>query len=102
MISFKRKERTLGVARQKRKYDLPLNKGVGRHFLKVLIALMSILAIFALSASFALSEMTQRWESGLENKATVEVPAEDKFGNCLLYTSPSPRDLSTSRMPSSA
>ena len=26
----------------------------------------------------------------------------DKFVNCLLYTSPSPRDLSTSRMPSSA
>ena len=25
-----------------------------------------------------------------------------KSGNCLLYTSPSPRDLSTSRMPSSA
>ena len=24
------------------------------------------------------------------------------FGTCLLYTSPSPRDLSTSRMPSSA
>ena len=24
------------------------------------------------------------------------------FGYCLLYTSPSPRDLSTSRMPSSA
>eukprot|EP00829_Urostomides_striatus_P011511 TRINITY_DN2859_c0_g1_i1.p2 TRINITY_DN2859_c0_g1~~TRINITY_DN2859_c0_g1_i1.p2 ORF type:complete len:105 (-),score=45.54 TRINITY_DN2859_c0_g1_i1:10-285(-) len=26
----------------------------------------------------------------------------EKHGNCLLYTSPSPRDLSTSRMPSSA
>ena len=26
----------------------------------------------------------------------------DRMGNCLLYTSPSPRDLSTSRMPSSA
>ena len=26
----------------------------------------------------------------------------DHWGNCLLYTSPSPRDLSTSRMPSSA
>ena len=26
----------------------------------------------------------------------------DTFKNCLLYTSPSPRDLSTSRMPSSA
>ena len=25
-----------------------------------------------------------------------------KGGDCLLYTSPSPRDLSTSRMPSSA
>ena len=25
-----------------------------------------------------------------------------QFINCLLYTSPSPRDLSTSRMPSSA
>ena len=24
------------------------------------------------------------------------------YGSCLLYTSPSPRDLSTSRMPSSA
>ena len=27
---------------------------------------------------------------------------EAQFKNCLLYTSPSPRDLSTSRMPSSA
>ena len=25
-----------------------------------------------------------------------------KYNDCLLYTSPSPRDLSTSRMPSSA
>ena len=28
--------------------------------------------------------------------------ASNKYKNCLLYTSPSPRDLSTSRMPSSA
>ena len=27
---------------------------------------------------------------------------EGEYHNCLLYTSPSPRDLSTSRMPSSA
>ena len=26
----------------------------------------------------------------------------DQFGNCLLYTSPSPRDVEESRMPSSA
>ena len=31
----------------------------------------------------------------------VEVPEQGK-SVCLLYTSPSPRDLSTSRMPSSA
>ena len=29
-------------------------------------------------------------------------PPKDIFKGCLLYTSPSPRDLSTSRMPSSA
>ena len=32
-----------------------------------------------------------------------DIPAEtNKYIDCLLYTSPSPRDLSTSRMPSSA
>ena len=32
----------------------------------------------------------------------VLLRSEDPFRGCLLYTSPSPRDLSTSRMPSSA
>ena len=32
---------------------------------------------------------------------TIGLPFS-RFNNCLLYTSPSPRDLSTSRMPSSA
>ena len=43
---------------------------------------------------------TAKTEIGMRQKAL-----EDIFGqlkNCLLYTSPSPRDLSTSRMPSSA
>ena len=31
-----------------------------------------------------------------------DFPIPDQFKDCLLYTSPSPRDLSTSRMPSSA
>ena len=35
----------------------------------------------------------------LKNEGEV---SEDDVDNCLLYTSPSPRDLSTSRMPSSA
>ena len=29
-------------------------------------------------------------------------PFDGSYNSCLLYTSPSPRDLSTSRMPSSA
>ena len=35
-----------------------------------------------------------------ENLWAPHLPQE--YGGCLLYTSPSPRDLSTSRMPSSA
>ena len=31
-----------------------------------------------------------------------QVGYNEQYGGCLLYTSPSPRDLSTSRMPSSA
>ena len=34
--------------------------------------------------------------------ATPVAPVMDNIYICLLYTSPSPRDLSTSRMPSSA
>ena len=32
----------------------------------------------------------------------IDTPGHVDFSYCLLYTSPSPRDLSTSRMPSSA
>ena len=32
----------------------------------------------------------------------LENAVDDHYNDCLLYTSPSPRDLSTSRMPSSA
>ena len=52
------------------------------------------------------------WESILDEDAyqvtrcfATEAPYSGKFldnKSCLLYTSPSPRDLSTSRMPSSA
>ena len=39
-----------------------------------------------------------------QNKPVILMGAdgEQLFSSCLLYTSPSPRDLSTSRMPSSA
>lgn len=83
MRSLIKKERSLGIAKGKRKYDLPLNKGNGGFFLKLLMALMTILAIFALAASFALSEMTDRWSSGMENKVTIEIPAENIIGRIL-------------------
>ena len=40
----------------------------------------------------------------LEKEKGITILAKNTtvFYNCLLYTSPSPRDLSTSRMPSSA
>ena len=37
-----------------------------------------------------------------KKKVTKKKKKVAKKKNCLLYTSPSPRDLSTSRMPSSA
>ena len=38
----------------------------------------------------------------LKNGRLVYLLPKNQDNNCLLYTSPSPRDLSTSRMPSSA
>ena len=41
-------------------------------------------------------------DAGAKIKAYATVTFDGMFKVCLLYTSPSPRDLSTSRMPSSA
>ena len=45
-----------------------------------------------------------QWPSGATKDACSDGIHDDEAANniCLLYTSPSPRDLSTSRMPSSA
>ena len=55
---------------------------------------------------------SRKWNSALpwgpdvvifdQQQYYVDVQNAPDFGFCLLYTSPSPRDLSTSRMPSSA
>ena len=85
-FNTKQKTRSLGISKQQRQYDLPLNKDSGVLFLKTLIALMSLLAILALTGSFALSEMTHRWSSGLENKISIEIPVEDDKGVILSNT----------------
>ena len=40
--------------------------------------------------------------TGIDPERIEEVCFAQGYPSCLLYTSPSPRDLSTSRMPSSA
>lgn len=70
------RERVIGKA-EKRRYDLPLNRGAGTGFLVILMALMTFLALLAMASSFALSAMTDRWSSGLENRLTIEIPAQD-------------------------
>ena len=45
---------------------------------------------------------SENYESGLPPGLSLDFDSGEISGTCLLYTSPSPRDLSTSRMPSSA
>lgn len=66
-----------------KKCDLPLDKGDDSRFLVLIIALMSFLAVLSLSGTMALTSMTERWSSGLENKVTVEVAVETKEGHIL-------------------
>jgi cell division transport system permease protein len=79
------KEKKLGKAEGGRRYDLPLNKSAGTGFLVLLIGLMTFLAVMALAASFTLSAMKTRWSSGLQNRATVELPAQTVDGKLLSH-----------------
>ena len=47
-------------------------------------------------------ENIEEAEVEIETTTTIGVEMSDKVYDCLLYTSPSPRDLKLSRMPSSA
>lgn len=76
------KDKKLGVA-ENRRYDLPLHKSGGTGFLILLIALMSFLGMMALSSFFVLGAITERWSSGLENKLTIEIAAENEKGELL-------------------
>lgn len=69
------KERTLGKVRGKRRYDLPLDNNDSTRFLITLIGLMSFLSVLGLCAFFVLSDMTERWTSGLKGKMTIEITA---------------------------
>ncbi|PZQ46114.1 MAG: permease [Micavibrio aeruginosavorus] len=77
------REKVLGVSKGKRRYDLPLSGSSNNTFLRLLIALMSVLGMLALAASFALGAMTDRWSQGLANKVSVEIPAADSGGDII-------------------
>lgn len=76
MKLLKSKDRKLGVAQGGGRYDLPLDKDEGSSFLILLVGLMTFLGVMALSASFVLSAMTERWDTGLKQSLTIEIPAE--------------------------
>ena len=64
---------------------------------RLLAGLLIVLCALALSAN----AQTGQYEAG-KHYTVIQQPVPTKAQTCLLYTSPSPRDLSTSRMPSSA
>ena len=66
----------------------------------------NVVTIYQIGQQGRLTFIAMQWESGetLEARLAGESAQLDEttIRDCLLYTSPSPRDLSTSRMPSSA
>lgn len=78
-----RKGKTIGTAQEKHRYDLPMNRDAGAGFLLLLIGLMAFLATMALASSFTLAALAERWKSGLEDRVTVEIPAQDANGNIM-------------------
>ena len=66
--------------------------------------------LYALHVNHDIHEDSDQWEEFCKDQASKlninfnawKLTNLSKNSDCLLYTSPSPRDLSTSRMPSSA
>ena len=68
------------------------------YILTTVLFLVGGFLVFWMAAGFAMLE------AGLvrSKNVTMQLTKNIALFSCLLYTSPSPRDLSTSRMPSSA
>ena len=84
--------------------------GTGKRVLEVTDALnqlgRKLDAVRFTDEAFAQEQVTQLSQPQQPGKTlplkAVPLAHKELYGRCLLYTSPSPRDLSTSRMPSSA
>ena len=99
----------------KRKLAISMRRARWRAFLMTAPLVLFMLVSFVLpigqmltrsvyndSFSKALPNFSQALRNWDQKAASDGLPDEALFKLCLLYTSPSPRDLSTSRMPSSA
>ena len=71
-----------------------------------LIEVMIVVAIIGILATLAYPSLEGYLQRAKQSEVKTNLAAihtaEKLYHACLLYTSPSPRDLSTSRMPSSA
>lgn len=60
--------------------DVPLDSDASARFLPWLIGFMVYLAALALAAAIAVSNLTERWDKGLSDQVTVQVPPADDAG----------------------
>ena len=72
------------------------------HLIAMSVAFVVGLALSAVVFSSGVDLNSDMFSSALSQAPGVNTEALNQVLTCLLYTSPSPRDLSTSRMPSSA
>ena len=61
-----------------------------------------VLGLLVLGAAIAVFQSNQRTFNANEGQNRIQEGARAAYEICLLYTSPSPRDRTRSRMPSSA
>lgn len=66
--------------------DVPLDKDPSARFLPWLIAFMVYLAALALAGAIAVSNLTERWDSGLSDQMTVQVPPPRGAENAALHS----------------
>ena len=69
---------------------------------KIIKAMSALLAEMAEALEGMDEDLSRAYDQINDLSDELEDLEADLYEDCLLYTSPSPRDLSTSRMPSSA
>lgn len=68
------RHKRLGIAADRHDYDLPFHDDRANRFLILLIGLMTYLALLAAAAGLVLTGMADRWNTGLANHLTIEIP----------------------------